>query len=106
MQTSKQVATYYGLVDHVSSCAFIELSAVFDNLGLAREAFEASEPTFTWGNCDRSLVPASAILEHVKKIDRGAGAKSKGFQPLEEVEMKELESRLSSLGELYVDFEN
>jgi len=80
-------------------CQFILASDLFKGLENLWAAFADSSPPFSWGDNNRTLVTAEAILNHCDNTDSLAGLRS----------VATLRLRIANLpqkGQTYVDLEN
>jgi hypothetical protein len=80
------------------TCKFIQASGLFKRLNKLWDEFSESNPAFTWGSNNRSLVVAEAILNHLD-----------GCAIDNERQLETLRKRIADLpegGQTYVDLED
>jgi len=80
------------------TCQFVLGSSIFAGLNEAWNRMADSDPPFTWGNNNRSLVNALFIASHLDDLDDREDSETK--------QIKTAVRRLRSLGDEYVDLEN
>jgi hypothetical protein len=81
----------------IQSCRFVLASDLFDELDELWNAIACSDPDFTWGDNNRSLVTAEVLLDHCD---------SNG---VESPQLDSLRQRVKTLpdgNQTYVDLEN
>ena len=80
----------------IYKCEFVRVTELFDGLSELFQEMIDSEPYFTWGENNHSLIRAKEIEDYFSKID---------LQEKEQFET--LKNRISELNiDLYVDLEN
>jgi len=79
-------------------CSFVHASEVFKGLPKAWDAFSLSDPPFSWGDNNRTLVDADSMRRHLEDADPIDG-KAHG-------QINRALARLEKLGQTYVDLEN
>lgn len=81
------------------TCSFVKASDLFKGLSTLWDICADSNPPFTWGDNNRSLVTAVTILDHLDLIGLEAGK--------EEKQLETLRKRVEKIGlDTYVDLEN
>lgn len=81
----------------IYSCDFVVASELFYGLNALWEAFAASNPPFSWGDNNRTLVVAVDIYDHLEPMDVLG----------EQLDMlKKRIDHLPEQGQTYVDLEN
>jgi len=82
----------------INTCQFVDASDLFNGLSELWSELVESEPDFTWGNNNRSLVVADDILNHFdNSVIENEG------------QLETLRKRVQKLpegGQIYVDLEN
>ena len=82
---------------------FVLGSELFDGLAALAEFHGESDPDYTWGSCNRSLVTGEAILDHLQDV--GVDAED----DIVVTEFHELRRRIEALPDglqTHVDLEN
>lgn len=80
----------------IHTCQFVEASDLFKGLGELYDEFSNSEPDFSWGGNNRTLVGGEAILNHLENCEIE-----------NQRQMKTLRRRVRKLPEgVYVDLEH
>ena len=81
----------------INTCRYVHASDLFKRLGTLWEEFGGSEPDFSWGDNNHTLVDPKAIMDHIDGSAR--------FEHPRQVEA--LRRRVEKLsGDVYVDLEN
>ncbi|MGA2440207.1 MAG: hypothetical protein ABSH08_04575 [Tepidisphaeraceae bacterium] len=80
----------------IHNCQFVNASDVFKGLGDLWEEFSKSDPNFSWGGNNRTLIDGKAILDH---LDNSAIKNHR--------QEEKLRRRIAKLpDDVYVDLEN
>lgn len=93
----------------LSTCNYVKYSELFKDLAELSEEFCNSDPPFSWGDNDRTLVFAAGICSHLKEHVKELDKTSISGTPKLNEQMKELERRVAVLPDgamEYVDLEN
>jgi hypothetical protein len=80
----------------IHTCQYVEASDLFKGLGELCDEFTNSEPSFSWGGNNRTLIDGQSILNHLdNSVIENAG------------QLETLRRRVRKLpGDVYVDLEN
>ena len=80
----------------IQSCEFVSGFELFTGLQLLWDEFAESDPDFSWGSNNRSLVTAKSILDHLDNSNIE-----------NEKQMETLRKRVKVIGgDMYVDLES
>ena len=83
----------------VETVKFVRFSELLKGLNALRQQFSDSEPPFSWGDNNRSLVTAEAIMDSID----GSSAE---FTASQVEALRKRINKLPEKGQMYVDLEN
>ena len=82
--------------NNIETCRYVRVSKLFKGLEQLWECLVESDPPFTWGDNNMSMVSIQALVEHMDKWARD-----------DDKQMNELRKRLAKLpADVYLDLEN